>query len=584
MGIQGLLPMLSKIYEPIHLADLKGLAVAVDTYVWLHRGAFGCAQDLVLGNPTTKYVGFVMRKVELLRQHGIHPVMVFDGGPLPIKAGTEEQRRKRRHETREKAIALLKAGKKSEAESCFQTCVDVTPRMAWEVIKELKKANVEYIVAPYEADAQLAFLSRTKHVAAIITEDSDLVVFGCERVVLKLDATGSGIQIRNSRLNEVFPRFWSQEKIRHMCILSGCDYIDSLPGMGLKTALKKMSKFETAYQFMKNTRNLGPVLSKMTIPKDYEESFRRADYTFLYQRVFDPESRGLVPLNPFPADLEEHLVDADFIGPNMTVEIARAIADAEVDPISRRYFESGLEIVTQPLVPRNSSMIRKPSHPANSGKENKEEPVTILSSQPGDRISDPVDSSKKRTLVADPLNEKPRKLLILDSRRVVPASTTVNGKETWSRHFPFFDVNMPLNGPYMGSDLEEKNSAGDHVSSNDKKDDAAGGGNERDIFSRPFMWSRSDTAGGRATPVAAPIPSSSVHPTPIRVANEIKRPFIFKKPVSTPPAAFPPPSKKGDVKPIPVKRSSGAGHAIFQSVLEKFKKPATSNDPFSINV
>lgn len=38
------------------------------------------------------------------------------------------------------------------------------------------------MVAPYEADAQLCFLEREGYVDGIITEDSDLLVFGCRQV------------------------------------------------------------------------------------------------------------------------------------------------------------------------------------------------------------------------------------------------------------------------------------------------------------------------------------------------------------------------------------------------------------------
>jgi 5'-3' exonuclease len=37
-------------------------------------------------------------------------------------------------------------------------------------------------VAPYEADAQLAFLNKANIAQLIITEDSDLILFGCEKV------------------------------------------------------------------------------------------------------------------------------------------------------------------------------------------------------------------------------------------------------------------------------------------------------------------------------------------------------------------------------------------------------------------
>lgn len=49
-------------------------------------------------------------------------------------------------------------------------------------MKVLKRENICYVVAPYEADAQMAFLAISKQVDAVITEDSDLIAFGCPRV------------------------------------------------------------------------------------------------------------------------------------------------------------------------------------------------------------------------------------------------------------------------------------------------------------------------------------------------------------------------------------------------------------------
>ena len=46
------------------------------------------------------------------------------------------------------------------------------------------------MVAPYEADAQLAYLARIGLVDAVITEDSDLIAFGVREVLLKMDGTG----------------------------------------------------------------------------------------------------------------------------------------------------------------------------------------------------------------------------------------------------------------------------------------------------------------------------------------------------------------------------------------------------------
>jgi exonuclease 1 len=93
MGIQGLLPLLKPIQKHSHLKEFSGQAVGVDAYVWLHRATFGCATDLCLGNPTTRYVTYCMNRVKLLQENGIWPIIVFDGDHLPMKKGTEQSRR-----------------------------------------------------------------------------------------------------------------------------------------------------------------------------------------------------------------------------------------------------------------------------------------------------------------------------------------------------------------------------------------------------------------------------------------------------------------------------------------------------------
>ena len=103
----------------------------------------------------------------------------------------------------------MKQSKKTEAFDCFRKCVDISPEMALAFIKvhimpniklhthflcfqECRKLGVECIVAPYEADAQLAYLSKEDLIDAVITEDSDLLVFGSKRVLFKMDESGNG--------------------------------------------------------------------------------------------------------------------------------------------------------------------------------------------------------------------------------------------------------------------------------------------------------------------------------------------------------------------------------------------------------
>ena len=55
------------------------------------------------------------------------------------------------------------------------------------VMGALRQMGIEVLRAPYEADAQLAYLARNRSVAAVLTEDSDLVAYACPCVLLKLD-------------------------------------------------------------------------------------------------------------------------------------------------------------------------------------------------------------------------------------------------------------------------------------------------------------------------------------------------------------------------------------------------------------
>ncbi len=41
---------------------------------------------------------------------------------------------------------------------------------------------MQFVVAPYEADAQMAYLALRGDVHAVITEDGDLLTYGCPRV------------------------------------------------------------------------------------------------------------------------------------------------------------------------------------------------------------------------------------------------------------------------------------------------------------------------------------------------------------------------------------------------------------------
>lgn len=93
---------------------------------------------------------------------------------------------RRRDTNRKKAAELLRADRVDEARSLIRRCVDVTHDMASALIERCHNAGVDCIVAPYEADAQLAYFSLIGVAQVVITEDSDLLLFGCKKVRIGL--------------------------------------------------------------------------------------------------------------------------------------------------------------------------------------------------------------------------------------------------------------------------------------------------------------------------------------------------------------------------------------------------------------
>ncbi|CAO3595234.1 unnamed protein product [Absidia cylindrospora] len=312
MGISGLLPFFEKVQKTTNLKNFAGKRVAVDGNVWLHRGAFACAQELARNQETTAYVTYFMKQVDLLLFYKVDPVIVFDGATLPIKSHTNDQRQLKRQEAKDLGNEHLRHGRLEQARDSFQKSIGITPHMTTQVINALIEKNIKYIRAPYEADPQLTYLCKKGYVSAVISEDSDLLVYGCPTVLFKMNAFGDAIQI-NSR--DMFADLgkgidlttWDATKLRHWCVLSGCDYLPSINGVGLKTAYKYINHYKTASGVIRFLRRKGK-----DVDASYELGFAKANDAFLYQHVYVPGSPASINLTPFPKG--KTLADYPYLG------------------------------------------------------------------------------------------------------------------------------------------------------------------------------------------------------------------------------------------------------------------------------
>jgi exonuclease-1 len=329
--------------------------------------------EICNGERSQTWINYCLSFLDVLLRNGVLVTMVFDGANLPMKALTENDRESNRQACLEKARELMRNGDKDAARNFFARAVDITPAMAAELIQIIKQTRpgVDCIVAPYEADAQLAYLSANNLVDCVVTEDSDTIPYGCKDILFKLERDGSCQRlVCNDLYTEAIDKFdlrgFTEEMILNMCILSGCDYLDSVKGMGLKTSYKHIVKHRNAANVLKSLRLAGQLpivqaasssennpnaVNALTQLLQYELDFYQAILTFNHQVVFDPISRKSVhrtPLNrdSFPQQLLEiwwpdalEAPSLPFLGSLLSDEIAQGIADGLIDPVKKSRFQ-----------------------------------------------------------------------------------------------------------------------------------------------------------------------------------------------------------------------------------------------------
>ena len=344
MGIPNLLRILKQISTKQSLSAYKGKKAGIDGYTWLHRSLY-CIGEGILQNPIdiTKCINYFTKKLQLLLKNEITPIFIFDGDKLPMKINEEDKREIKRKEYEKEAETMLKMNNIYGAIYKKIESFDVTPEFAYEFMKILKNYNIEYYVAPYEADAQLAYLSNINYIDFIITEDSDLLAYGCKCVLFKLGTlknepidVGEEIlwdNIKNCK--EIKFKNFSKDKFLSFCILCGCDYLKII-GVGPKLSNEALNKFDDYNKF------LGYVFNKNCIQGSMLETIKKYEKTFLtfrYQVIYCPQEKKMKYFNDINEQnysfLDKYKTDLSFLGILDFDNIDKYI-HGEINPISKK--------------------------------------------------------------------------------------------------------------------------------------------------------------------------------------------------------------------------------------------------------
>ncbi|TVU51792.1 hypothetical protein EJB05_03236 [Eragrostis curvula] len=362
MGIPNLLRFLKPFIEPVHIKKYAGKRVGIDAYSWLHKGAYSCSMELCMDPKSTsarRYISYFMHHINLLRHYKVIPVVVFDGCSMPCKAATDGERRRRRELSLNLAKEKMEQGNKAVAIDLFRKAVHITPTMAYQLIQILRSENVEFVVAPYEADAQLAYLATLDAdqggIDAVVTEDSDLIAYCCPAIIFKMDRFGNGEEFIMKRTLETDKdglsfRNFDKNLFTGMCIFAGCDFLPSVSGIGTKRAYSLILKYKNI-NCIRHTYSLGLVLHKSVIstlklekrycvPDDYANSFWRTLAVFNHARVYDVKSKSLTHLKPLDGQNLDYLDgNLDILGPELSPSIARGIAEGKLNPVTLEAFD-----------------------------------------------------------------------------------------------------------------------------------------------------------------------------------------------------------------------------------------------------
>jgi len=209
--------------------------------IMIRENHSGSHQNLTneAGEVTSHIIGMLTRTIRLM-ENGIKPVYVFDGKPPELKLGELEARRAKANQAKANLQSAMESGDQEQILKASKGTVRVTKEQNEQTKVLLRLMGVPVVEAPSEAEATCAALCRDGKVYASATEDADCLTFGTKLLVRNLMAAESQKKtIFEVSLERVLEQLnITMDQFIDFCILSGCDYCDTIKGVGPSTAIK----------------------------------------------------------------------------------------------------------------------------------------------------------------------------------------------------------------------------------------------------------------------------------------------------------------------------------------------------------
>jgi flap endonuclease-1 len=228
----------------INIADLTNKKIAVDISIYLYKYE---GTDTLLEN--------IYLMLSIFRHHNIIPVFIFDGKPPPeknelLKKRQEDKAAAKNEYNKLKEQIELNGLSDDEKQEMIISMDQLKKQFVYmnhkkiEKVKELIRAyGATYYDAPGEADELCALLVNTNKVWACLSEDMDLFVYGCKRVLryISLNNQTAILYYTKGILKELN---MNQKELKEICVLSGTDY--NINVLNLFDIIKLFYKFKQA--------------------------------------------------------------------------------------------------------------------------------------------------------------------------------------------------------------------------------------------------------------------------------------------------------------------------------------------------
>jgi 5'-3' exonuclease len=240
--------------KQISLHELSGKKIVIDTSIYLYR---------FLGENALLENFYLM--ISIFREYNIIPLFVFDGKPPKEKSELLKQRRdvKRAAETKYNDLKDkiddigedVSEHEKKRFDETLSTLKKEFIRVHHTDIENVKNLiqsyGVSYIDAPGEADKLCAKMVCKHKAYACLSEDMDLFVYGCNRVLRYLSLLKKKVIMYELKgiLQEIKLSF---TEFQHICVVSGTDYntdtVDNGTSNRVNTNLSQTLKYFKKYQ------------------------------------------------------------------------------------------------------------------------------------------------------------------------------------------------------------------------------------------------------------------------------------------------------------------------------------------------